>query len=182
MLKHRGSHCGTYFGLSIVVMVSMTFGWVTPSAAAHSSFDRNTQQAAAEPGPTPFVVRTRVQVHTPAQWRDLERLGVVVLESGDDWALVLADDVQLESLARWRFNPDQTNTLDSLMQGDAMLVDNIKAMSTQLVSRASLRAAMMKLDARQRINLIEAANVDGDNDGLTDTQEGYLVYRPGQSR
>ena len=48
----------------------------------------------APPLPT-GLYRTRVTLRQPAGWTRLEKLGVTVLERGDDWALVLADEEQL---------------------------------------------------------------------------------------
>ena len=58
-----------------------------------------------------MLYRTRIQVTSPARWQRLEALGVTILERGDEWALVLADYEQLETLARLRFQPEETDEL-----------------------------------------------------------------------
>jgi hypothetical protein len=65
------------------------------------------------------LYRTRVAVRQPADWSRLERLGVTVLEQGEDWALVLADEDQLETLARLRFEPQGTDELGMLVTAHA---------------------------------------------------------------
>jgi hypothetical protein len=65
------------------------------------------------------LYRTQVAVRQPADWARLERLGVTVLEQGEDWALVLVDEDQLETLARLRFEPQSTDELGMLVTAHA---------------------------------------------------------------
>jgi hypothetical protein len=68
---------------------------------------------------TTGLYRTRVAVRQPTDWARLERVGVTVLEQGEDWALVLADKDQLETLARLRFEPQNTDELGMLVAAHA---------------------------------------------------------------
>jgi hypothetical protein len=80
------------------------------------------RELAGEVGALPLscgLYRTRVAVRQPADWARLERLGVTVLEQGEDWALVLADEDQLETLARLRFEPQGTDELGMLVAAHA---------------------------------------------------------------
>ena len=153
--------------------------------------------SAPTPGAQPALLyRTHVRVPTTAMWRDLDKLAVVVLERGDDWALVFADDAQLESLARLRFNPVETNALPTLlaaataaplaasfapllMQADALgVLAAAKDETGAATARAALRTAMHSLDAAQLTFLVQTAGVDTDADGLSDDQEGFWCTDP----
>lgn len=153
----------------------------------------------------PGLFRTVVDVQSAAQWRDLERMQPVFLDRGDDWAWLLVDDVQLADLARLRYNPDQTNSLGTLLalQDAAVrsvfepLMAQTQALATQVAvrpesdsagdtedaaaagaARAELRAAMHALAAEQRALLATVATVDGDADGATDDQESWWCTDP----
>ena len=148
------------------------------------------------PSQTDLVFRTHIQIQTPAQWRDLKRMEVVILEQGADWATVLVDDLQLTDLARWRFSPTDTDTLEALVAAN-MTLDNaatsfhpllgeIAATKTRLQvdaaatadARANLRTALQDLSSEQQTFLLAATSVDTDNDGLNDTLEGYWCTDP----
>lgn len=140
---------------------------------------------------TDLVFRTHIQIQTPAQWRDLQRMEVVILEQGADWATVLVDDLQLEELARLRYNPDVTNALATMAAHDhvlqtavANLLQQTEAIgkviraaevqgadATVNTARAELRAYLQQLEETQLAAIIQSASVDTDNDGLTDDQE-----------
>jgi len=83
--------------LRVVVLLGLLLGPVQPLASG----DWLAAVQAAAIGrvvnssyevPTSGLYRTRLAVRQPADWARLERLGVAVLEQGDDWALVLADE------------------------------------------------------------------------------------------
>jgi hypothetical protein len=142
---------------------------------------------------TDLVFRTRITVQTPAQWRDLQRMEVVILEQEANAATVLVDDLQLEDLARLRYNPDVTNALatmaahDStlqaavadLLQQAAALGKQIQATEVQgsdatlTAARTELRTYLQSLEATQLEAIAQAASVDTDNDGLTDDREFF---------
>jgi hypothetical protein len=137
---------------------------------------------------TDLVFRTHIQIQTPAQWRDLQRMEVVILEQGADWALVLVDDLQLEDLARLRYIPDQTNALQTLANANvglqsavANLLHQLAAFTPQIHSagdsattaRAELRSELQALTVDQLEKIVQAASVDTDNDGLSNDQEYF---------
>ncbi len=143
--------------------------------------------------PTDLLYRTHVNVHTPAAWHDLSALGVVTLQRGADWALLLVDEEQLATLARLRYEPTATNALETLAAADAQLqralapvLSALATLQAELTSaqvatdahgqatvRQSLRATMHALSATDRHALARATAVDSDGDGLTDDQEGW---------
>ncbi|MFZ4664051.1 MAG: hypothetical protein ACOYNY_44040, partial [Caldilineaceae bacterium] len=116
---------------------------------------------------------------------------VVILEQGADWATVLVDDLQLEDLARLRYNPDVTNALATMAAHDhvlqtavANLLQQTEAIgkviraaevqgadATVNTARAELRAYLQQLEETQLATITQSASVDTDNDGLTDDQE-----------
>lgn len=202
MLRQRLTH----LVLSWLVIAGLVLGSVVPVAAQEPDgggalFLPLTANGSA-PGPDAqpaMLYRTRVRVPTIAMWRDLEKLGVVVLERGDDWALVFADDAQLESLARLRFNPVETNALPTLLAAAAAapltasfapLLAQVDALGVlaaaqdatgATAARAALRMAMHSLDAMQLTFLAQTAGVDTDADGLTDDQEGFWCTDPARA-
>ncbi|MFZ4848507.1 MAG: CARDB domain-containing protein [Caldilinea sp.] len=140
------------------------------------------------------LFRTRVTVKTTAQWDDLARTGAVVLDRGEDWALVLADDEQLADLARWRFAPEETNLLRTLViaagasdVGSAAaarfvpLLEQIDAANAIAAAdsgaksslRSQIRSTVAMLTAEERVWLSQVASLDSDGDGLTNDQEGF---------
>ncbi|MCX6042601.1 MAG: hypothetical protein NTV69_15890, partial [Caldilinea sp.] len=109
-----------------------------------------------------------------------------------DWALVLADDEQLADLARWRFVPEETNSLQTLVIA-AGASDVGNAAAARLVSlleqmdaanavvaadsgaknslRSQIRSTVALLTAEERVWLSQVASLDSDGDGLTNDQE-----------
>ena len=81
------------------------------------------------------LYRTRVAVRQPADWARLERVGVTVLEQGEDWALVLVDEDQLETLARLRFEPQSTDELGMLVAAHAQAVPWLAASWAEVQGR-----------------------------------------------
>lgn len=71
-------------------------------------------------------------MNTSAQWQTLTRSGVLILDKGADWVLVLVDDQQLTDLARWRFNPEETNALATLAGADAALAQTLEPLLNQM--------------------------------------------------
>ncbi|MEA3309758.1 MAG: hypothetical protein U9Q70_09645 [Chloroflexota bacterium] len=141
----------------------------------------------------------RARVHFPnttARAR-LDQLGVVVLEEGDDWALVLADGEQLETLARLRFAPEAADAVDawgeessSMASPLAGIIETMVAQATvaeradrgivqvQTAAQADLRAAMHALTSEQQAGIASLTSVDDDADGLTNTQEQWWCTDP----
>ena len=103
--------------LSLAVLVSLCLP-ATGGAATHASAEPagatvSSQVQPAEPDTGLF--RTSITVDNPTGWDRLDTLGVVILERGEDSALVLVDDDQLESLARLRFQPRASDELGMLL-------------------------------------------------------------------
>ncbi len=114
---------------------------------------------------------------------------MVTLAQGDDWALLLVDDEQLATLARWRYNPEITDTLATLAGADPALAarfatllhleaviseQSAQASATDAAAqRAELRTLMQAVNAQQIEALAQATSVDTDSDGLSDDQEGW---------
>ena len=193
----RHSFCRFYTLLLVLALLSHS---VLPVAHAQSTTPLYLPLVAngnAVPQ-TDLVFRTRITVQTPAQWRDLQRMEVVILEQGADWALVLVDDWQLEDLARLRYNPDATNAIttlaahDSSLQaavadflqqvaalGKAMQAADVQSADTTVnTARTELRAGLQQLEETQLAAITQAATVDTDSDGLTDDQEAFWCTSP----
>jgi hypothetical protein len=127
------------------------------------------------------LYRTRVAVRQPADWSRLERLGVTVLEQGDDWALVLADEAQLETLARLRFEPQSTDELGMLVTAHAQAKPWLAAVLATLTPSPSpyqgegrpKAGVRVSLTLEQKAGLSALSSVDDDGDGLTNTEEQW---------
>ena len=194
---HRHSFCRFYTLLLVLALLSHS---VLPVAHAQSTTPLYLPIVAngnAVPQ-TDLVFRTRITVQTPAQWRDLQRMEVVILEQEANAATVLVDDLQLEDLARLRYNPDATNALatmaahDSTLQAAvADLLQHAEAISKVIqaakvqgadttinTARAELRAYLQQLETTQLEAITQAASVDTDNDGLTDDSEFFWCTVP----
>ncbi|MEM7537045.1 MAG: CARDB domain-containing protein, partial [Chloroflexota bacterium] len=143
-----------------------------------------------------LLFRTRVTIRTDIQWRTLERLGVEILAQEQDSALVLVDDQQLADLARLRFNPTETNAVETLASANQTLAASIQPLLQQLSAvqaagtsrtdmradvRAAVRTSVQSLSASQRMTLRTSPMVDGDNDGLTDDQEYFWCTDPARA-
>lgn len=140
------------------------------------------------------------------QPRDLSRVrdvGAVVLEAGEASALLLVTADQLADLARLRFAPTAVDELGTLVRaagpGYGWLLAELQPtldqaaeisgqwsmVSGQLSDDGADAAAAAKLvtllhaiTPGQRAAIITLAPTDGDNDGLTDTQEGWWCTDP----
>jgi hypothetical protein len=117
---------------------------------------------------------------------------------------VLADEDQLETLARLRFEPQATDELGLLVsardQGKGWLQTSLRpllergaalqALKAQAsaaeqatvaavdAARTELRAAMHALTAKQRAGIAALTSVDDDADGLTNTEEQWWCTDP----
>jgi len=132
------------------------------------------------------LYRTQVAVRQPADWTRLERMGVTVLEQGEDWALVLADEDQLETLARLRFEPQSTDELGMLVTAHAQAKPWLTAVLATLTPSPSpyqvegrpKAGVRVSLTPEQRAGLAALTSVDDDADGLTNTQEQWWCTDP----
>ena len=178
--------------IALLVITSLLLNGAAPTTYAQSEPPVYLPLiAGGQAADSQVLFRTQVTVQTPAQWRDLTNLGVVILEKDTQQALLLVDDQQLTALARWRFNPAATNALATL----AAIDDGVKAAVAPLLAagatlaaqlaqppttvtaanqaRMALQTTMQALPAAQQATIAAAATADGDNDGLTDDQEGF---------
>ena len=132
-------------------------------------------------------------MRTPADWARLERLGVTVLDKGDAWALVLADEDQLETLARLRFEPQSTDELGMLVTAHAPEKPWLAAAwaavqrsvgaevqgSKGAEGKAPLtRELLRSLTSELKAGIAALTSVDDDADGLTNTQEAWWGTDP----
>ncbi len=81
--------------LNFFVIISLAVPWtsITPVQPALAAAP---QESHASTG----IFRTRVTLTDPTSRARLDKLGVTVLDDGDDWAVILAAGDQLETLAR----------------------------------------------------------------------------------
>ena len=143
------------------------------------------------------LFRTRVVISDPSARARLDRLGVVVLEEGPGWALVLADADQLEALARLRFEPQATDDLGMLVETQGWAKPGLVASVQPLLIRAeavrdladvgggvyasartALRSAMQTLSPQAQAEIAGFSAVDDDADGLTNLQEEWWCTDP----
>lgn len=147
------------------------------------------------------LFRTTVSLRQP---RDLQRLldmGVVVLESDEDSALVLVTSVMLADLARLRFAPAESDELGTLLRANraerllaelSPALEQAAAISSQApvvrdqlapatdapAAAAELAELLAAITPSQQEAIGTLAATDSDNDGLTDTQEGWWCTDP----
>ncbi len=171
----------------ILSAVTPVFAAPIPDAVAADTYAVQTPQA----GPD-VIYRTRVALKNAAARQRFDRLDLVVLEQGDDWALVLVDEGQLADLARLRFDPSDTESLGGLVATSATTSPWLSASLQSLLAQAqamrgqvaaagadgtasadALHAAMASLTREQRAALAEPTSIDDDGDGLTNTQEQW---------
>ncbi|MGA9349578.1 MAG: hypothetical protein WBW48_12365, partial [Anaerolineae bacterium] len=176
-----------------LVAAILIMGMVVPSGGSAREMAGEIEALPSSSG----LYRTRVAVRQPADWTRLEHLGVTVLEQGEDWALVLVDEDQLETLARLRFEPQSTDELGMLVTAHAQAKPWLAASLRPLLSQAAavqkrieveevsreealagLRAAMRALTPEQKAGLAATSSVDDDADGLTNTQEQWWCTDP----
>ena len=132
------------------------------------------------------LYRTRVAVRQSADWARLERVGVTVLEQGEDWALVLVDEDQLETLARLRFEPQGTDELGMLVTAHAQAKPWLTAVLAALTPSPSpyqgegrpKAGVRVSLTLEQKAGLAALSSVDDDADGLTNTEEQWWCTDP----
>lgn len=95
--------------------------------------------------------RTRITIGGVADLERLQKMNVPILWAVEHDAIVLADRLQLEQLAKLQFSPRDTSTVANLR---------------------GLNGAPLSLSASAG-EILGAHTLDGDNDGLNDTEEGY---------
>jgi PKD repeat protein len=175
--------------------------------------------------PTSGLYRTTLTLRNLADWARLEKMGVVVLSTGAEepgsreaqaitsaplspgspaQVVVLADDAQLEALARLGFGPRSSDDLGALVSAQGpekawlrislqpllrkaatlqslqtrMKTADLSAAAAVETARAELRAAMRALTPEQTAVIASLSSVDDDADGLTNTQEQWWCTDP----
>ncbi|MBI5964085.1 MAG: hypothetical protein HY863_11460 [Chloroflexi bacterium] len=108
--------------------------------------------------------RALVSLNQPHDLARLEEWNIKVLEKYDGYAYVMADNVQLEKLARLGFDPSEVNSLEYM----AYVYNAMKG--------ASIMSAEDLISSPQK--LISLSSVDTDNDGLTDSEEAWWCTDP----
>lgn len=120
-----------------------------------------------------------------------------MLEQGSDWALVLVDAEQLETLARLRFEPQSADALEMLVAANSQakpwlatslhpLLNQAVMAQRQLTTAGSdpvetldlLRTSVHALTPEQRAGIAALTSMDDDGDGLTNTQEEWWCTDP----
>jgi len=151
------------------------------------------------------LVRTSVTLSYSTSRSRLDSLGVVILEETETHALILADAMQLEKLARLRFRPRASDDLGILVHYHAdtnrRLLDSlqpllakardIRARSLDTQGRVGpmnsvalqqaqieMRSAMHSLTTEQQQDIVALNSIDSDGDGLTDTEEYWWCTDP----
>jgi hypothetical protein len=190
--------------LNIAVILSMLLPNITAATTAYAQLPEPGPVAQPRPMPESGLFRTHITVDAPARWQRLDALGVVILQRQEDSAVVLADDAQLEALARLRFQPRASDELGALVtaqgqekawltaslqpllrQGAALQaqVQAVKAAADEDAgglesARAELQTALHALTLEQRAGIASAISPDDDGDGLTNTEESWWCTDP----
>ncbi len=196
--------------LSLLVSLSLLLTSVAPVSAAAipplPAGEGPGMRAVAPQRPAPTgdfaLYRTHITIENPARRARLDALGVAVLEEGDGWAVVLADDEQLETLARLRYQPQASDEFVSLVEANTaenswlaaavepLLVVGRTVSATgdsrttsptyeeRVAARSSLRAFARALTPEQRTALADLTSLDDDADGLTNAQEAWWCTDP----
>lgn len=140
------------------------------------------------------LYRTHVVLDSPSRRARLQSLGVVVLHEDPGSAWVLADDLQLETLAHLRFQPRTSDELGSLLPtadaAQAWLTRSLQPLLQQGIAlqglmtahaeattidsaRRELRDALAAMTVEQRAGVTQLVSPDEDLDGLTNTEEAW---------
>ena len=184
--------------LSIVILISLL---ASQFAIVYSApVESESEQAALQttiPDAQGALFRTKVTLRLPTDLANLEEMDTVILESGEDWALLLVTADQLEDLARLRFNPRESNELETLatahaesqpwlaqsmepMFADAEAIQEQRSLNTLTAdtSEAELVDILAAMTVEQQAALTNLTSVDDDGDGLTNTQESWWCTDP----
>jgi len=143
------------------------------------------------------LFRTVVRIDQPYDLTRLDDMGIEILNQGEDQALVLVSDGQLETLARLGFEPQSSIDLGLLVEENAeslpWLASSMEAQLTQaynltrertesteenLEIEEQLVAAIEGFSIEQLSALQSLPGIDSDADGLTDTQESWWCTDP----
>ena len=195
-MKQRPVH-HSYQLLSILVLISLLVSQFATaySAPVESENKQNTIQTTEDTSGVLF--RTKVTLRQSTDLAYLEEMGVVTLENGEEWALLLVTGDQLEALARLQFKPQETTELESLIQAHAdsqpWLAESLEASFTAASAVQEQRSLNTVTAATSAQNLVEIlasttveqqaalttlTSIDDDGDGLTNTEELWWCTDP----
>ena len=131
------------------------------------------------------IYRARLALPNRAAPERLQSLGVLILEQGPDWASVLVDQDQLQTLARLRFQPTGIDDLGTLAQSAgldwlaASLNISIQtAANGEQPSAQGTAALKAMLSPDQQLALSRSPSADDDGDGLSNTEEQWWCTDP----
>ncbi|MBC8264262.1 MAG: hypothetical protein H8E47_09090 [Anaerolineales bacterium] len=176
-----------------LVVAVLIMGMIVPPTGSARELNGEVEALPTSSG----LYRTQVAVRQPSDWARLERMGVTVLEQGEDWALVLVGEDQLETLARLRFEPRGTDELGMLVTAHAQAKPWLAASLRPLLSQAAeverrkslrvegiesaaadVRQMLQALTVEQQAGVSSLSSIDDDADGLTNTQEQWWCTDP----
>ncbi|MBN2502051.1 MAG: hypothetical protein JXB38_14810, partial [Anaerolineales bacterium] len=150
------------------------------------AFDAQTVSAwFQDPFENTGIYRARVTFPNDAAPDRLQSLGILILEQGPDWASILVDQDQLQTLARLRFQPQEIDDLGNLAQStdlDWLAASLNAAMQTAVnneqKSAQGTAALKAMLSPDQRLALGRSPSADDDGDGLSNTEEQWWCTDP----
>ena len=178
--------------LSLTIAISMVMQLLSPVIVRAEPTELGTPNLTISE--SNLLYRTTVSASTSVQWVRLDQLHVTVLDSGEDWATLVVDAAQLSSLARLGLRPNQTNELSALVAANAKaqpsvalalqtVLDQAAELMQQQVRGAAVDTSVLltelaEISAETRASLSALNALDSDNDGLTDTEEGWWCTDP----
>jgi len=119
--------------LSIIVI--LTFVIPVHSVQAEKPSLRGLYQSLSE---LSGIERARISWSNAYQARRLEKLGVKILERGENWALVLATAEQMETLARLRYEMQEADDLGLLLKDGGLQSPQAVAVLQPVAQRLSI--------------------------------------------
>ncbi len=119
------------------------------------------------------LYRTTITLRQPTDRAQLAKIGVTVLRDGATQILVLVNAEQLATLARLRFEPQGTDEFAAMTRANLASAGSGASLQQDLSLIAPQSMTPIQLNA-----VAELPSVDSDNDGLTDTQEGWWCTNP----
>ena len=198
-MEHRRTSRRPVFAAILACALVFSSGNVPKPGVVHAQESKSSLALAQ-------LFRATVKLSNPTDRARLDKLGIKVLSETSTTTLVLVDDDQLATLARLRFEPDASNSLDTLISAQkdssqwlaaslqplmqqVSAVQNIQraslsdaatsaASASVTTARATLQATVQSLSQEQAAGIAASINPDSDGDGLTDTQEQWWCTDP----
>ena len=162
--------------VNFVVIFTLLIPWGTQDALA--SWLRQ--------GDSTGIYRTRVRLPLATSRSRLDEMGVIVLDEGQDWALVLVDETQLQTLARLQFQPHESNEFGALVEAHAWdkpwlaesLHPTLDSLRQQVGGQSPAYLSQMLFTPEQLAAIAAIAGVDDDGDGLSNIEESWWCTDP----